>query len=269
MFAVERQKYICDTLERDGTAGINDLADALGVSAETIRRDLLVLEKKGSLSRIHGGAVRRNGVPEHKSLSKRLDFQIKEKAELSEYACAFINNGDYIAIDCGSTAVKLAEAIVKKFSLLNVLTNSLDVFNILSANKGIKTVLIGGNFNEDENGFCGLSAIETVKRYNVSKYFMFPSAVSLKYGITGYGEDICYIQKAFFDISDEVYVLADSDKFEKRAFEKVVETDKAYTYVTDSSLAGVIKQSYIDEGMKIVSSADDMKKMTVGDTVNE
>ena len=57
MFAVERQKYICDTLERDGTAGINDLADALGVSAETIRRDLLVLEKKGSLSRIHGGAV--------------------------------------------------------------------------------------------------------------------------------------------------------------------------------------------------------------------
>ena len=73
LFAVERQKYICVTLERDGSAAINDLAAALDVSAETIRRDLLALEEQGRLSRIHGGAIRKIGVPEHKSLSTRLD----------------------------------------------------------------------------------------------------------------------------------------------------------------------------------------------------
>lgn len=264
MFAVERQKYICDTLERDGSAAINDLAAALDVSAETIRRDLLALEEQGKLSRIHGGAVRKIGVPEHKSLSTRLDSRTKEKAELSEYACSFINNGDFIAIDCGSTAVKLAEAIAKRFSFLNVITNSLDVFNILRTNKGIKLVLIGGNFDEEENGFSGLNTIEMIKRYNVSKFFMFPSGISLKFGITGYGEDICYVQKAFFEISDEIYVLADSEKFEKRAFEKTAETDKSYTYITDSSLSDVIKQSFIDEGMKIVSCADDLKRSEIG-----
>ena len=237
LFAVERQKYICDTLERDGSAAINDLAAALDVSAETIRRDLLALEEQGKLSRIHGGAVRKIGVPEHKSLSTRLDSRTKEKAELSEYACSFINNGDFIAID---------------------------VFNILRTNKGIKLVLIGGNFDEEENGFSGLNTIEMIKRYNVSKFFMFPSGISLKFGITGYGEDICYVQKAFFEISDEIYVLADSEKFEKRAFEKTAETDKSYTYITDSSLSDVIKQSFVDEGMKIVSCADDLKRSEMG-----
>lgn len=260
MFAVERHKYICDILERDGTAAITDLANALSVSAETIRRDLLQLEDKGKLSRIHGGAIRRTGMQEHKPLSRRLDAQSAEKTELSQYACNFIKDGEFIAIDCGSTAVKFARVIAEKVSELNVLTNSLDVFNILRQNKGIKTTLIGGNFLEEENGFYGINAIETVKRYNVSKFFMFPSGVSLKFGITCYGEEICYMQKALCEISDEIFILADSDKFEKRAFVKLVDADKSFTYITDSALSEMIKQSYIDEGMKIISCKNDIEK---------
>ena len=79
MFAVERQEIICRMLMQKGSVSLSELTGKFAVSVETVRRDLLALEKRGKLHRIHGGAVACTGVKEHKTLSVRMDEYEKEK----------------------------------------------------------------------------------------------------------------------------------------------------------------------------------------------
>ena len=253
MFAIERKQSICEILELNGSVSIGELMKKFGVSAETVRRDLLQLERQGKLRRIHGGAIPLGGITKEKPLSDRIGEFEKEKEELSETAVSLINDEDIIAIDCGSTAIKLCEAIVRRAGSLTVLTASLDNFNILRQNKKIKVILIGGVFDEGNNLFYGRISIETVRRYHVAKCFIFPYAVSLKNGISGYCDNASYMQEAFMSISDKVIILADSNKFEKSAFEKLSDTEKSFTYVTDSGLPEVIRTEYIENGIDLLT----------------
>ena len=252
MFAIERQQKICEMLEKDGSVSISGLVHEFNVSLETVRRDLLQLERQGRLRRIHGGAIPLGGIKKEESLSVRLGEYEKEKEELSETALSLINEGDIIAIDCGSTAIKLCEASVRKFDRLTVLTASIDNFNILRRRKNINIILIGGMFDAEENTFFGRASLEMISRYHVLKCFIFPYAVSLKNGISGYGGHLADIQTAYMQIADKTVILADSGKFEKSAFEKLSDMKKSFTYVTDLGLPEVIRAEYTENGIDLL-----------------
>lgn len=252
MFAIERKQAICEMLELNGSVSIGELMRKFDVSVETVRRDLLQLERQGKLRRIHGGAIPHGGIKKEESLAVRIGEFEKEKEELSETAVSLINEDDIIAIDCGSTAIKLCEAIVGQVDSLTVLTASLDNFNILRRNKKINVILIGGLFDEENNAFYGRVSLETVRRYHVAKCFIFPYAISLKHGISGYCGQASYMQEAMMSISDKVIILADSNKFEKSAFEKLSDMEKSFTYVTDSGIPEVIRTEYIENGIDLM-----------------
>ncbi len=260
MFAIERKQCICEMLEMNGSVSIGELMKKFDVSVETVRRDLLQLERQGKLRRIHGGAIPHGGIKKEESLAVRISEFEKEKEELSQTAVTLINDGDIIAVDCGSTAIKLCEAIVTGIDSLTVLTASLDNFNILRRNPRINVILIGGLFSEEDNVFYGRISLETIKHYHVSKCFIFPYAISLKNGISGYCGHASYMQEAMMSISDKVIILADSNKFEKSAFEKLSDTDKSFTYVTDSKLPEVIRNEYIENGIDLIVEAKGSKK---------
>lgn len=252
MFAIERQQNICKILDKNGSVSISELIREFNVSAETIRRDLLQLERTGKLRRIHGGAIPLGGIKKRETLSVRLGEYEKEKEELSQTAVSLISEGDIIALDCGSTAIKLCEAIVRKFDSLTIITAGIDNFNILRQAKNINIILIGGNFDPEENMFYGRTSLEMIRRYHVSKCFILPMAVSLKNGIAGYGDEFANMQEAYMEISDKTIILADSGKFEKNAFEKLTDMKKCFTYVTDSGLPDVIREEYKENGIDLL-----------------
>ncbi len=252
MLAIERQQKICKKLEMNGSVSIGELTHEFDVSVETVRRDLLQLERIGKLCRVHGGAIPIGEMKKEESLSVRLGEYEKEKEELSQTALSLISEKDIIALDCGSTAIKLCEAIVRKFDTLTVITAGIDNFNILRRGKNINIILIGGMFDSKENMFYGRAALEMIKRYHVSKCFIFPAAVSLKNGISGYGEHFADIQEAYINIADKTVILADSGKFEKNAFEKLVDMQKNFTYVTDSGLPEIIQTEYAENGIDLL-----------------
>lgn len=252
MFAIERQQNICKMLDRNGSVSISELMNKFGVSTETVRRDLLQLERSGKLRRIHGGAIPLGSIKKEEALSVRLGECEKEKEELSQTALSLICEGDIIALDSGSTAMKLCEAIIQKFDTLTVITAGIDNFNILRRGKNINIILIGGIFDEKENVFYGRASVDMVKRYHVSKCFIFPAAISLKNGISGYGEHFADMQEAYMEIADKTVILADNGKFEKSAFEKLADTEKRFTYVTDSGLPEVIRAEYIENGIDLL-----------------
>lgn len=251
MFANERQNQIFEMVQNKGAISTGSLVEEFGVSIETIRRDLLAMEQKGKLTRVHGGAVAKTNTKPFFSLQKRNKENISLKNCLSKKAADFVLDGDTIAIDAGSTAIAFAEALKEKHISLTVVTYSLDVFHILSPNKNFCVILCGGYYMENENAFYGALTIDTLQKIHVQKAFICPSAVSLKGGICDYQNDLFQIQEKLFECSDEIYILADSSKFEKKALLKHDDMKTEYTYVTDSDLSEELQRIYKKNNINI------------------
>lgn len=256
MFAQERQEKIYDMIQKSGAVTTALLMKTFDVSIETVRRDLLSMENQGRLTRVHGGAVAKSDMKTYLDLNRRNKEHESYKDELSQKAAELVENGDIIAIDSGSTAISFAEALKDRFTNLTVVTHCLDVFKILCNHKEFKLILCGGHFLKRENAFYGELAMDTINRLHVRKAFIFPSAVSLEGGICDFQEELFQIQSRLIKRADEVFILADSSKFEKRALLKLDDMKKEYTYVTDSNLSFELSKLYMENDIKIYSNRE-------------
>ena len=251
MLSKERQNIIRSLIKSNGAVTTSNLVKKFDVSLETIRRDLLYMEQMGLLTRVHGGAVAVGEMKPFYDLEKRNLDNSDKKRELSLLAAEFIDEDDYICIDSGSTAIIFAEVLKKKFSNLTVITHSLDVFEILH-NK-FTVILCGGYFFEKENSFYGSPTIDMLNAVHAKKAFIFPSAVSLEFGIYDYQQDLLLVQKAMLKAADEIFILADSSKFESKALLKLDDMCADYAYITDSKLPLELKQLYLENSIKIIT----------------
>lgn len=251
MFANERQNRIYEIIKNNGAVTTSKLVEMFGVSVETVRRDLIVLEQNGRLTKVHGGAVAKNDVKPYKDKRER-DMEFKnEKYELALTATEFVSEGDVIGIDSGSTAVFFAEALKERFSKLTVVTHSAEVFEILSNCGNFDVILCGGHYMREENAFYGELALGMLDNMHLQKSFVFPTAISIKNGVFDYQKDLFQIQKKVIDISDEIYVLADSSKFEKTGLLKLCDMSSEYTYVTDANIKKEYIEIYKENNIKI------------------
>ena len=146
MFANDRYSIIIDYINRKGSVTVSELIKELHTSTETIRRDLLYLEKENRLMRVHGGAIAISNMNMFPSLSQRLNENKEQKEKLSDIAALFVKEDDIIAIDAGSTAVEFAHVLKNRFKNLTILTHSLRNFEILKTVEGFKLILIGWEY---------------------------------------------------------------------------------------------------------------------------
>lgn len=251
MFASERHELICKMLQKKGAVTVSELTKYFSVSIETARRDLLALEEKNLLQRVHGGAISTGRMSAEHNYHERIDENKALKHELCKYAADLVEEGDIIAIDSGTTAIELAEIIKDRFKHITVVTHDPNIFSILSENKLIKLIMVGGHFSKEERAFCGPIALSTFKSLHVAKAFVFPSAVSLKFGTSGFSEVLTPIQQTILDIADKIIICADSDKFEKTALIKLCDLNPNHTYVTDSNLSDSIFELYAENNIQI------------------
>ena len=249
MLAKERHDKIYRMIKSNGAVTTSDLVAVFGVSIETIRRDLLCMEQEGLLLRVHGGAVEKGGMKPYLNLDERNKSFSTQKRNLALTATKFISDGDVIGIDAGSTAILFSEALKDKFSNLTVITYSLDVFNILKENFNV--ILCGGYFMIGENYLYGPHTVDMLSKLHIQKAFICPSAISLEHGIFDYQKDAYMIQKQMFKSSDEIFILADSSKFEKKALLKLDDMKTEYNYITDCDLSPDLAKLYNQNNINI------------------
>lgn len=252
MLANERHSKIRVGLEKNGAVIVAELAKAFGVSDETIRRDLLFLEREGVLSRVHGGAIAAVTLKPAGEFSVRIDEHRREKNELSCLAAELIEEGDIIAIDAGTTALEFAEVVKDKFENLTVITHSLGVFNILSQSDAIQTVLVGGSYDKGEDAFCGHLTVQSLRTLHAAKAFIFPTGISLSCGISDFHLKLADVQNTLLSISDKIIVLADSSKFEKTSLCKLSDLKAEHIYVTDGNLPDTIFNLYRENNLTVL-----------------
>ena len=258
MLAKERYQKILHQLNKTGAVTTTELMTLLNVSIETVRRDLLHLERSGRLQRVHGGAIANGSMQPYADLPHRLEANPTGKAELCHTASLLAEDGDIIFIDSGSTAVFFAQALLSRDIRLTVVTHSKDVLDILSVCDRFRLILCGGFYDKAEKAFYGQLALDSLKQLHVQKAFLCPTAVSLKSGIWDYSDALIQVQAQAIASSEKVIVLADSEKFEKNAMLKLCDTSAAYTYVSDSQFPQHYKQLYEEQGISIITSTKDI-----------
>ena len=260
MFATERQREIIELINAKGAAKIGELTERFGVSVETIRRDLLELEKQNSLRRVHGGALRIPRSGEYLDRKERSGKNQEKKAELVRYAAELISESDILMVDCGSTAVEFAGMLRERFERLTIITSCLDVFDALKNKESFELYLCSGFYMGRENAFYGPWVLESLERFHADKAILCPSAVSIQYGIMDYDRELCTIQKMMMARAGETVFLADSDKFEKSGFLKIADMKQDCILVTDSGLEEEIYNLYQENQIRVLRGKKDWPK---------
>lgn len=263
MIANIRRDEICSLLKKKQAVTTAALSERFDVSIETIRKDLMILEKEAKLTRVHGGAVMKSTTKPYMKLSKRMESMRSEKMEISRLAARLVQNGDIIAIDTGSTAVEFITALMERLDTLTIVTHSMDVFQRACNYKNFDVILCGGYYLKEENSFYGDFAEYMLENLHVGKVFIFPAVLSLKNGICDCEPKLARMQKKLIEAGDEVIIMADSSKYEKSALIKVADMNLNYLYLTDSQLSEEIKTIYRNNDVKIITNKQEISEVEI------
>lgn len=257
MLAEERQNQIYERISKDGAITTAQAAQIFQVSIETIRKDLLHMHAQGIITKTHGGAVRKSSIKPQYDYAVRREENNDLKRQLARKAAEYVQEGDIIGLDEGSTTLAFAKVLRERFKCLTVITFSLDVLQVLSENKGIRVILCGGEYMPEEKAFFGLQTIQMLKTLHMRKVFLSPTGISIDAGICGYCMPLLQLQQQMIESSEQVFILADSSKFEKRALYKLSDHNPRFVYVTDHQLPQQISQLYAEENIRLIISEDE------------
>ena len=238
-------------IKNNGSVAVGELVRDLNISGETARRDLLILEKKGKLKRMHGGAVGLGETLQYKDYSLRIEENEDEKRSIARIAAELVDDGDCIAVDSGSTAVFFCRYIKGKFKNLTVITYCMKVFEELKDDEDITVILTGGTYSGRDLAFLGSMAENALRNYHFSKCFICPDAISLDHGLSVHVEAFVPLERRLMAQSDKTVVLADSKKFEQCALNRVSELKESFLFLTDGGLPQYILDEYSERGLEI------------------
>lgn len=219
MLAITRRNMIREQLREKKSIQITAIADLLQVTKETIRRDLRIMEKDGELIRTHGGAYILDGVQNDLDRSTRQILRTSEKEIIAEKCNSLIQNGDYIYLDASSTAWFIAKAILQRN--VTVLTDSLEIINLLSTSASVRLFAVGGEYSSAQKSFSGSSALRSMEQYYVDKSFISCRSISMEAGLTDTNDNNALLHKLALSHAHEKYAAIDSSKLDRSSFSHI------------------------------------------------
>ena len=224
-------------LAERGSLTVAEIAEALRVSAMTVRRDLDELSTAGLLRRQHGGATQNIGRAYEPPFRLRADRQTADKESIGKAAAAMVRPGDAIGFDVGSTALSVAEAL--ETTNITVVTASLRVATTIASRfaleRDLRVVLIGGVLRSDELSLVGGMADAALSGLRLDRAFIGVGGLSVSEGATEFSMEDALVKRRLVQISDKVVVVADHTKFGEVALCHVCATTEIDTIVTDAA----------------------------------
>ncbi|MFI1772392.1 DeoR/GlpR family DNA-binding transcription regulator [Thalassobellus citreus] len=231
----KRREKIIEFLQEDGSAKVVDLAKLFKVTEVTVRQDLEKLEKRGLIVREHGGAFLKNIEDNVKNCSLVHQENLELKETIALKCLEYIEVGDTIILDSGSTTTEIAKKLIG-FKNLTVITNALNIALMLGTEPGIEVIMTGGEFKPPTLSLTGQKAADFFKGLNVQKLFLATAGVSLKSGLTYPSISDLVVKKAMIDAADITYLVADNTKFGKSALASLGALSLIDYIITDSGI---------------------------------
>ncbi len=230
MYQEERMHLILDYLKENKRISVEQICNLYKVSRDTARRDIVNLEKQGAIVRTHGGAILPTVHEEVKSYYERLLNDMEEKQKIAKLATSLIKEKDTIILDTSTTVQAFSDSLQDK--QYTIITNSINVADLLSKKTNIKLLLLGGRLNNEHRFLYGTATINMLSFYFADKAFIGALGVS-ENGITVDDDEDSAVMKKMVQQSKETIVLADHKKFNKTATYKVCDLSQINLIITD------------------------------------
>lgn len=235
---LERFEFILKQLDSEGKIIVANIADALQVAPETIRRDFDELEQQHLLSRVHGGAIKYTNVRNEPVFLRKLQMHKDAKRQIARIAAKRICDGDTIAVDTGTTTVHIADFLLAVEDI-TVVTNSIAAaiqFNLAIEERRMtgKVILLGGTANPKQSSVAGAMTLEMLDNMNFDKAFL--SCGGMSEGIVyDYDLDESLISKKMLKHSKVSYLLADGSKINGKSFFQICHLDECTEILCEST----------------------------------
>ncbi|MEU8777274.1 DeoR/GlpR family DNA-binding transcription regulator [Streptomyces sp. NPDC048606] len=255
MNVMERHKFVVELLMRQNRATVAELAEATGASEMTIRRDLEVLESRGALRRVRGGAVSNlpGGLEPPYAIRALSGSHAKER--LARAAVALLTDGETVALDTGTTAVAVAKAMAdRRFTVAPL---SLHAAFALSAHPGVRLVMPGGQVRPEELSFHGHTPVRTFEDLCFDTFVLGCCGVDPVQGATAYDLDDVEVKRAAVASAQRVILVATADKIGRTALGRICSMEEITLVVTDAPADSPAVEALRDRGVEVVHPVED------------
>jgi DeoR/GlpR family transcriptional regulator of sugar metabolism len=251
VLAQERRMRILELLQEEGSARVSYLSAAFGVSEPTVRQDLERLEQEGQIVREHGGAYLRSVSSQVRSLSLQHIENMEKKAAIARRAAEFINDGDRLILDSGSTVTEISK-LLKGHKDLTLVTNALNIALIVGAEYGFELIVTGGEFKAPTLSLTGPKAQASLENVFVDKLFLATGGISANLELTYPGLADLPVKRAMIEAASTVYLVADSTKVGKRSFASLGSMQDVDVFITDDGIDAETVKAISDLGVSVV-----------------
>ncbi|HHP7836686.1 TPA: DeoR/GlpR family DNA-binding transcription regulator [Serratia marcescens] len=241
MHKAARQRHLLDLLSERGQAAVAELASVIGVSVDTVRRDLADLERQGLAQKHHGGAIalEPSGMP--RQARAALLPQVKQR--LGRAVAAQIPPGSTLMLDAGSTLLAVAQALRGPAT---VITASLDIAQCLSDRPEINLILLGGQWDARQRLFAGSATLALLARYRADIALLGACAVHPQLGLSAGEEADAEVKRAMLANSGERWLVADHMKLDRCEPHHVADLAQIQRLFTDRPWDNLDEQSLIE-----------------------
>jgi DeoR/GlpR family transcriptional regulator of sugar metabolism len=249
MLKEERQNIILDLMRQNGKVVAAELSARLEVSEDTIRRDLRDLASQGQLKRVHGGGLPHS--PAGISYAERLKQTPAVKASLARAAIPFIQNGQTVFLDSGTTTQQIAGLLPANLKATFV-TNSPVTAIELTRNEGIDIILIGGRVNKEMQIVTGVPSVDALRSIHADLCFLGICSLDPIGGISVIDYEEAMVKRAMIDHSDRVIALAAKEKLGTISPFKVASITELDCLITENDPANEMTSVYSEMGIEII-----------------
>ena len=213
MLTEERFAKIVKIVNQEGTVTVLELAQAIGISESTIRRDLNQLDKLGRIRKVHGGAtaVVLMSDGHERNMQEKYSRNIEEKRAIAAYAATLVHPNDFVFLDAGSTTEQMAEYLEENTALY--VTNGITLAQKLAA-RGFKTMLLAGRVKASTDAVIGMEAVASLSQYHFTRGFFGTNGITVAEGFTTPDLEEAANKRAAMEHCRQCYVLADNSKFD-------------------------------------------------------
>ncbi|HEY8370900.1 MAG TPA: DeoR/GlpR family DNA-binding transcription regulator [Thermodesulfobacteriota bacterium] len=226
----ERQQKIMIELHARPTVRIAELAQAFGVTTETVRRDLDELSDKGFVTRTYGGAA--PSIIHEPDLQSRHRRMVWERARIAKRAAALVEPDDVVLIDVGSTTTHFARQLSTLPIPFTAITNSVSAAAALARARGARVLLCPGEYDGREGGVFGVETVNFIGRFRANKAFIGAGGLTTE-GPTEVDSQASWVKRAMIERAQRTILLADHGKFGVQLFEVVCPLPRLSALVTD------------------------------------
>ena len=246
LLTIERRMNTVKVVNMHKTATVAEIAEWVGASPATVRRDLAWLDEQGLIIRTRGGAtatdyssqaILRGFVPAYE---QRLNEYVEEKRSIGQCAAEHIHDGETIILDASSTNHYILPYLTKKRDL-TVLTNSLyiskELMKIAETNPSLTVICSGGTLFMRSHSFIGMIAEQALSQFYVDKAFIGLRGISLQHGLTSPFPEEIPVKRQMIRCAQQVFILADHTKFNLTLASLIAPLNVVHTLITDARIA--------------------------------